>query len=209
MNGATGNRNTRLIIIALVILNLVLLATFWYSRLSPKETTTRQQPPKHTGPPQQDRQITEFLENELNFTQDQADTFIRLRNDNRMFREQLRRQMDELRKEMMDQLLEENPDHQKVEQLAAQMGQTLTRLESSMFYHLQELMNICNDEQKKKYRAMMREILERLRPPDHRGGPPGQRPPPEGMDRDRKRRRPPPPHDRQRQRPPHPPPDRH
>lgn len=220
MDFLTQNRGVRWLIIGLVVLNLLLLASFWYSKLGTSDKKIKaggdsQRRGEVRGPDlqrqremgeRQDKRTEAFLKSELGFSQQQVDEFIKIRKEHRAAAEQLRHRMDELRRSMMDQLLEERPDYELVDRLSMQMGQTLTELEKSTFYHLDKLMSIGDEEQRRKTRSMMRQIMEQLRPPDHRGrpggpGPPGERDP-EHMDRPH-----PPPH-RYGERPPHPPPDR-
>ncbi|MCP5051301.1 MAG: hypothetical protein GY940_29315, partial [bacterium] len=91
--------------------------------------------------------------------------------------DQLQRQVDNLRKEMMDQLLEKEPDAAQTEKKALQLGQKMAEHEKAVFYHFQELMEVCDAEQKIKYRLLLRQILDQLAPPGH-GPPGGGQPPP-------------------------------
>jgi Spy/CpxP family protein refolding chaperone len=186
MNVFGRNRFTNWLIIILVLLNLGLLATFWYSRLNPPQEKTGviedtgRQPGLRGRPAAEHRQkqagqLARFLEKELNFTQQQVQQFLKLREEHFQKADQLRKKMDDLRKEMMDHLLDPLPDTDKAEQLAAALGQTMAELEKTMFRHMLELMNIGDTQQREKYRMLLREILNRLRPPDH-GPPPGKQP---------------------------------
>lgn len=212
------NRGIRWLVIGLIILNLLLLASFWYSKLGTRNTTIEKKQQARNVPDQeqtgrmeqrQDQQLEAFLKRELDFDEDQIASFKKLRVEHRQNSRKLRFQMDELRREMMDQLLEDEPDYDIVEQKSLRMGQILTELEKSAFYHLNKLVSIGNEEQQKKARTMMRAILEQLRPPEHRSiheGPMGPgmrgRPGQEGMNR------PFPPPPRRGEQPRRPPPDR-
>ncbi len=176
----------------LVLLNLALLVTIWYSRLKPQPqppiyNPLQNQQTQTTDPSHQQsrvrplhinqrRQLQEerlasFLKKELDFSQKQIEAFFQLRNTHFNSRETLRRQINDLRKEMMDHLFDEPPDQTEVQRLATKLGEKTAQLEKSVFDHFQELMKICTPDQEKRYRSLLREILEQLRPPEHRPPP--------------------------------------
>jgi Spy/CpxP family protein refolding chaperone len=185
MDFYTRNRKGNWVLIILVILNLVLLATIWYPRLKPGEKEIQRKQKKQyddqkfrqdeENRKQRDKRLTGFLKRELNFTQDQIDKFLQLRDEHFQKTKQVRRQVDDLRREMMDQLLVDQPDSSQVEKLTEKMGQKTAELEKAVFYHFIELMGVCDSEQKSKYKSLLREILNQLKPPDHRP-PPGDHP---------------------------------
>lgn len=201
MNVFTDKRTTNFLVIALVILNLVLLGTLWFTRMIQQEegaaAAERRVESDQSGAREiRDRQndrLLHFLRKELDFTQYQVDEFLRLRRDHFEKSDRLQRRMDDLRKEMMDHLLEEEPDRTRVEKLAEAVGQKLAEHEKAVFEHFLQLMAVCNAEQKVKYKRLLREILHQLRPP--RRPPPGDRhareglrPPPDRRHREDERR---------------------
>lgn len=207
MDFFTGKRITTFFIALLVLLNLGLLITFWYSNLKPRRENklkdTRTAPPiesdrgRRPGErPKEERnrrsqRLVEFLQRELNFSQEQSAAFQKLREEHFRTAGTLKRRMDDLRKEMMDKLLEEAPDAAEAGRLADQMGDTMAEHETAVFKHFLQLMEICDEEQKPKYKRLMREILDQLKPP---GGPGGHGPPIRHGPQDHRRDRPPPHH---------------
>ncbi len=186
MNLISRDRFTYGMIFLLVLVNLALLATFWYSRTKAPVT----EPPKvktgsgDQGRPQahlqgdqararQSKRIAHFLETELEFTKEQVKKFQRLTDEHHQSTSQLRHQMDELRKEMMGHLLDEDLDKTKVEALAQSIGKKMIEMETGMFYHILSLLKLGDSQQEGKYKDRMRKILEQFRPPDHRSGPQG------------------------------------
>jgi len=167
----TKNHLIKWFILILVILNLVLLATLWYPRFFPPkqqgvETIQPDVPlredqkrAKHT------KLMADFLKRKLNFTPDQVDKFSKLQADHFYNTRRINREINELRKEMMDHLLEEKPDRTEVEKLAAKIGQRMSAHEKVVFNHFLELIELCNEDQKKKFRSMLGEILPQLAPP--------------------------------------------
>ena len=208
----TRNRAVNWVVIILVILNLALLATIWYPRLNPPGKATQTEEKKQDdydkryrrgdkGKETRDKRLAGFLKRELNFTQDQVDTFMQLREEHLKKMGQSRRQVDDLRREMMEQLLDDRFDSSRVEQLAEKMGQKTAELEKTVFYHFIELMGVCDSEQVSKYKTLLREILNQLKPPDHR--PPPREHPREmarrPAEKDKEEERRPPPHREDRQ----------
>ena len=181
MDFYTRNRAGNWVLIILVVLNLALLATIWYPRLNPpqKEIQREQKKPDddkryrkdEENRKQRDKNLVGFLRRELNFTQEQVDKFMQLRDEHFQKTRQLRRQVDDLRREMMELLLDDQLDSSRVEQFVEKMGQKTTELEKTVFYHFVELMKVCDSEQKSKYKTLLREILNQLKPPDHRPPP--------------------------------------
>ncbi len=213
MDFYTRNRASNWVLLILVILNLALLATIWYPRLNPPEKVTQTEQKKQDGYDKRyrrgdkyketrDKRLSGFLKRELNFTQEQLDKFMQLREEHFQKVSQFRRQVDDLRKEMMEQLLDDQLDSFRVEKFAEKMGQKTAELEKTVFYHFIELMGVCDSEQKSKYKSLLREILNQLKPPDHRP-PPRDHPRelarrPAEKDKEQEERRPPPrPEDRQ------------
>lgn len=185
MNFYTRNRSGSWVIIILVILNIILLATIWYPRLKSPEKKKQPQEIKQTDvdktyrPEDENKEtrakrLTGFLQKELNFTQDQVDTFMRLREEHFQKADRNRRQSDDLRRELMELLLDDQLDSSRVEELAEKIGKRVAEHEKTVFYHFVELMKVCDLEQRPKYKTLLREILNQLRPPDHQ--PPGERP---------------------------------
>ncbi len=197
MNVFTGKRTTSLFIIALVLLNLALLATFWYTRMVPREEGAAAAKPVEQDKPgarenrnQENRdrrseRLLHFLQKELDFTQNQVDEFLRLRRDHFDKADRLQRRTNDLRKEMMDLLLEEEPDRTRVEKLAEAIGQKLAEHEKAVFEHFLQLETVCDAEQQVKYKRLLREILHQLGPPrpraPHAGE--GREPPPDRQHR--------------------------
>jgi Heavy-metal resistance len=186
---ASRNRWSQWIIFLLVILNLALLASFWYSRLKREPIKSKsliekgsQTTPVQPGldDPQWQRQsgrLARFLERELNYSSQQVKQFMQLRDDHFQRTRQLRLQMDDLRKEMMNQLMEQTPDTELVQQLSQQMGQKFAALEKATFDHMLGLMKIGDVTQRSKYKRLIRDILEQMRPPGHGARPGPDRPP--------------------------------
>jgi len=216
MNYTTGNRWTGWIIASLVILNIVLLGSFWYSHFKsgqetaitgtgqsvgdvqqPVEQNTNALPLDDKRRTQQDRRLAEYLKREMNYSQSQVEQFFKLRQAHHAKIQVLNKQMDKSRRQMMDMLLTENPDLETVKKITARIGGYLSQIEEQTFKHFLDLMNIGDQDQRQKYKQLLREILHQLRPPqpagqlpqpqqpplnrfNQQGQPPRLGPPPEG-----------------------------
>jgi Spy/CpxP family protein refolding chaperone len=180
MSFYSRNRVSSWALVILVVLNLALLITLWYPRLNPpaKQPQVEEKKPAHDRPVEpgdrkgepRDKRLGDFLKRELNFTQEQVDKFMELREEHLQTARQSRRQINDLRNELMGHLLDEQLDTDQVEALAEEIGQKTARLETSVFYHFLDLMEICEPGQELKYRQLLRVILDQLKPPGH-GGP--------------------------------------
>jgi hypothetical protein len=113
-----------------------------------------------------------------------VDEFLRLRRDHFEKADRLQHRMNDLRKEMMDLLLEEKPDRTRVEKLAEAIGQKLAEHEKTVFEHFLQLMAVCDAEQQVKYKRLLREILHQLGPPRSRHAEEGRKPTPERRHRE-------------------------
>jgi Spy/CpxP family protein refolding chaperone len=65
----------------------------------------------------------------------------------------------------MDEVLAASPDKAKVERLATELGEKQGSLEKLTFFHFLNLYNLCQPGQKDKFRSLMGELLNRLKPP--------------------------------------------
>lgn len=175
----TRNRLLKWSIIILFILNLALLASIWYPRLIPAKKKTLE--PTKLG--KQNRietseRLVGFLKKELNLSREQVDKFRQLLKEHSQKMDQLERQIDNLKKEIMDHLLESKPDTTEMEKLANKIGQKISEHEKQGFNHFLDVMELCNSDQKQKYRTLLRDIIYRVYPQE---GPPF--PPGGGMDK--------------------------
>ncbi len=194
------NRLMTAAMLTLVVLNLALLITIWYPRLlkpaaevpattpAPVKQTVKQhpkqgdnRPPRPQGRERQEAQMARFFQEELKFSTAQMKKYRELRKKFFQEAEAARGQSTVLRRSVMEQLFNENIDTGKVTQLAQAFGDKHRDAELLHFNHFLEIMSICDAQQKKAFRGLLHEIMDMMKPPEHRA-PPGQgrRPPPPG-----------------------------
>lgn len=203
MNVFSKNRITGWGVVILVLLNLALLVTIWFNRPGEVKPPAQQQGIRQGVQQQgvqqqgqgrgqgQQRRLAEFLVRELQFTRDQMERFKEMREQHHLKVQALRKNTMDLRKELMNELLAEEADMGKVRNLSQAMGETFRQIEETTFDHFHALVDLCTPDQKPQFKQLLHEILEMMKPPEHRRPPrrDGQRPRPGGPPHDR-----PPPH---------------
>lgn len=194
MDVFSKKRITGWAVVILVLLNLALLATIWINKPGKAEPRVKGQG-QQTEPEdrlnqgqnrrlEQQRRLAEFLIHELRFTRDQMKRFEALRHEHHQKARELKKKTMDLRKEMMNELLAEKPDRDKARALSRSIGETFREIEETTFDHFLDLVNLCQPDQKPKFKQLLHEILDMMKPPYH--GPPRGQP--------RKRPKRPPPH---------------
>lgn len=184
MNYFARNKWAAIIILLLVALNVATLASFWL---------LRDRPPARGENPSG---AMEFLVKELGFDSVQKQKLLLFKQDHRRKMEEVRRKNKEV-KEALFELLKNSDTPDSVIEKAAQASVVYdVQTEIITFKHFQQIRGICTEEQKKKFDAVIEQVLHMLapRPPgaqpqgpprgpggEHPDGPPppdGQRPPP-------------------------------
>jgi Spy/CpxP family protein refolding chaperone len=177
MNFLTKNRLAVISIIILVILNLFTLSALWFQRFGENH-----KPPPHHFEMNKQGNGEEFLENELELTEEQAKQFEELR---LKHFEKTKILMDEIhryKKEITDELFSSTPDTNKVNLLSEEIGKNEAELERLSFSHFMKLKSVCQPEQKEKFERLFHVIFEDVKPkgppPPGSGNHPPKGPPP-------------------------------
>lgn len=162
--------------IILVVLNIGLLAIFWYDH------ATRQ---NYSFPQGEKPDTDQFLIRELRLSDDQARTFRDLRAQQSRQSDSVRGQIVRLGHDMIDELFKSSPDTSRIRQLSDAMGTEHARLEWTLFSHFQQVKQLCNPQQQENLKRIVVETFDRsclLAPPsdfdkrDMGPGPPGDHP---------------------------------
>jgi Spy/CpxP family protein refolding chaperone len=158
-----GNGNwLKLSLATLVVLNLALMASIWLPQL--KRSPAKEGDTRGIGGREHDIAL-QFLEETLKLSPEQKENTAKLREDHFLKTDALRKEINLLRRRIMDEVLASSPDKEKVERLALQLGEKQGDLEKLTFYHFLNLYNLCRPGQKEKFRSLMAELLDRLKPP--------------------------------------------
>ena len=181
-------RTANVFIIVLVIMNITLLATFWYKfiRTSRNPTSLPDIGDRSPGIPDPGDRIRfeeglkRFLKNELNFSADQQDNFLELQRNHLEHVRKTQQLISELRKKLIATMEEEKVASEYIDSVAAEIGERTAAHEKSVLAHFKALSDICNPDQKEKYKKLLHQILEQLTPRGDRFAPPrdGRIPPP-------------------------------
>lgn len=143
----------------LVLLNLALLTTVWLTRLKPQPR------PDKPGIGGREREIVQqFMEAKLGLSPDQRGTMARLRDEHFARTDALRRQINLLRRRIVEEVIAAAPDRNKVAKLAAELGERQAATEMLTYDHFAALFALCQPGQKENFRAMVADLLDRLKP---------------------------------------------
>lgn len=169
-------RLTMTVIIILILLNLTILTLLWLGR--PTRLRTEAPPPAL-----EKQRLQHLLRDELGFDQRQIEQFQYLQ---KMHRDQVRVLQDEiqqLKKQMFDAVLDDNPNPVLSDSLLQLSQDKQAEIERLTFQHFVDLKKLCSPEQQDKLQLLIHDMFrrppqgERPLPP-----PPGESPlsPPEG-----------------------------
>lgn len=178
MNYFSTQRVITWTILLLILLNLSTLALLWLARF---------QKPAVPPPKDGDRATEQFLQQELGLTDEQARQFEELRQQHFEQSKPVVDAMQQLKRELLEEVFASAPDQETMQNLAAEIGTNQAALETLRYRHFLELKSLCQPDQAQKFRALFHEIYppeahpDPARPPQSPGGQPGQRPqPPQG-----------------------------
>ena len=173
MDFFTKKRLATLSIVILMLLNLMTLGTIWLQRFRHPQP---EQPPPHDNRPER---VQRFLEKELGLTNKQAEQFKELREQHFAQSHAIRNEIHLLKKEITDELFNPAPNTEKVEKLAKEIGAKEGELEKLLFRHFQDLMSVCQQEQREKFKSLIHDLLRMIKPAELHE-PLGDRPLPRG-----------------------------
>ncbi|MBW8325174.1 MAG: periplasmic heavy metal sensor [Prolixibacteraceae bacterium] len=172
MNPTNKNRILIWIIVILVATNLSTIGSFYYHRITELKTTTPKQEEQTTLPGEQ---RTRFFRDELNLSNEQIDQF---RDINRTFNRTARNieaDLARLRKELIDELGTQNPDNNKLDKLAIEIGENHRKLKQVTTTFYLDMKAICNTGQQEKLHEIFQSMLNKdnqvnLPRPGNQGG---------------------------------------
>jgi len=183
MNYFTKKRLITWAVTALIIINITSLVTIWMQQHRPMR------PPHHELPEDAKEATIIFLKQELQFSNEQVYKFIELQDEYLKNSVHFQRKIGDTKRELFSGLM----DNKSVDKdkLIADIGRLNSQREELTYKHFQNMKNLCNENQQKKYKMLMGRILMRIdpmhlkpergqnpRPSDHPGNRPGQMPPP-------------------------------
>ena len=164
-------------VVALFIINVLMLFMMWNKH--PHDTDERfDHPPFGDGGPPPERGPHhrgpgEFIQRELNFNETQQQQFKLLREAHHDSVKMLREQMKELKSQLFV-FDEKSKNENSALKVATEIGGLQQKIELITYKHFAEVRALCNEEQKKKFDTIIKDVMRRMEP----GVPPGMPPPP-------------------------------
>jgi periplasmic protein CpxP/Spy len=156
MDFFSKHKFTTVTIIVLVILNL-----FTLSLILIREFRKPEPPFIPTREAARPDRVMFFLQRELDLTEEQAKQFIQLRRDHFAEVQNILKDIQDIKKTMMDELFAGQPDEQKLEALAQQIGEMEGRREMLVNRHFMELKAVCRPEQREKLQHLLHRVIHR------------------------------------------------
>ncbi|MCP4213673.1 MAG: periplasmic heavy metal sensor [bacterium] len=157
-------KNISLVTIILVVLNLGLLFTIWYSRLATSTTDPLKTGTEKPALKSEEVSIERYLREELHFSNRQVLKFNEMQARHLPRANALRARTYRLRKVIMELLFNDNPNKSRIEELSYQLGLTHEKLEKEIFFHFMDLMAQCRPEQRENLKTLLRKVFEKYRP---------------------------------------------
>jgi len=145
------------VIVILLLLNLGTLTFLFMSQRHPPLGP----PPHHQGGP------AGFITEELKFNDEQKQKFEELKKEHQS---QMRGIMDSIRiqRELLPDLIV-NGDNKGADSISTIIGHYQKKTELYTYAHFVKVKELCNDEQKKKFKSIISDILKMMAPPKGEG----------------------------------------
>ena len=157
-------------IIILVILNLLTISAFWFTKIF--RIFPIQRIAIHEINDANHKQGDKFLEKELNLSEEQNKKFEESRDKHHKLTKALHEEIYVLKEQLINELFSTKIDSSKIKKLSEEIGMKQTELEMQNNVHVLELKSICKPEQQEKLSLLFNEMLNRSRLDVHKPPPP-------------------------------------
>jgi Spy/CpxP family protein refolding chaperone len=164
MDWINKNNVLKWLVIVLLAFNIMFIVFIWTNILNHKE---RPDMMKFGPPPDK----IDFLQKELNLTDEQAQKFEEKRKEFFSASDKLFTEMNSLQNELTEKLLKQENNPVVNDSIRNQIGDIQAALEELRFNHFKELLSYCTPEQREKFIPIIKKITERKPPPDRKEGP--------------------------------------
>jgi protein CpxP len=161
------------IIILLVILNMSTLLMVWIGRPSHRSANRGPVSPEH-----EKARVEQLLKDELGFDETQTEQYLMMRQEHHKRVTSLRHEIRQLKKQMFDEVLQDNPQPMLSDSLLRLAQEKQANLEQLTFKHFLDLKKLCKPEQRDKLKLLMHEVF-RQKPGSRDDGMPPPHPPEE------------------------------
>lgn len=167
-----GGQVKNILVVALVLINLATLATIWSMRQSTEQVANPRAMEAGERPSQ-----TDFLADELDFTDTQKQALVALRQQHFKQMKAEHDKLRNLRQQLHGGLSGEDYNIALADSLSAEMGKQFAAMELLVAGHFREIRTLCSPQQEQKFDEVVEEVL-RMGPPDGAKPPRGHRPGP-------------------------------
>jgi len=164
-------------VIVLMLLNVVLVASFWLRK-----------PPFPPPGPGGQHGGARIMEEQLQLSNEQVQEFEQIRQEHFTRADPLDERVHEIRMALLDEIFTNEPNEATIAALCAEIGQTQNQFDNALFNHFRDLKDVCQDQQVTGLKHMLATLLENRRlplpdprqphPGPGRGPGPGHPPPP-------------------------------
>jgi uncharacterized membrane protein len=148
----------------LALLNIVLIISIWGK-------------PQSGRPPMPEEGPAKMIIAELRLNPEQVKEFDKLKDEHHSSVVDFQRKGRELRDGLFDLLKQDKPDTAEVKRRMAEIGENQVAIEKVTFDHFQKVRQLCDADQKKRFDAIINDVLHRMAGPhrEHDGPPPPRR----------------------------------
>jgi Spy/CpxP family protein refolding chaperone len=157
MDLVNQNKFKNILIIVLLTLNLLTVSIIWMQTFQKDDISQNE---KQSRPPES----INLMKKALDMNEAQTTQFEKLRAEQLTKTKKLNDSLDNLKKQLAEELLDKNPDTSRAKITAREIGEMQSQVELSRFNHFKELIKICTPEQKEKLKPIMIEIFGRKPP---------------------------------------------
>lgn len=173
MNKQTKKTLLILLIVVLVVINISALVTIMYSEKSdlPPDKPFNNQVIEEI----ESRGMYHFLRDELKLTDEQFEQFRDIQRTNMIKSQSIALELSKKRQEMMNEIAKKNPNREKLDAIAKEIGELHYQLKLNTIHHFLELKDICNEDQQESIQRLFMNLLsdqdrDEFRPNKHRRG---------------------------------------
>ena len=154
MNYFKEKKFATIAIIILVVLNITTITLLWLGR------------PSHYRPPQIPREkvMFDFIAHELNFNPVQREAFKQQERKFMFDTRSVHFKIDSLQQQLYNTIYEERTDKHYLDSLTNEIGSLETELNKVTYDHLVQIKSLCDEGQQQRYKTLLNELLNTLRP---------------------------------------------
>ncbi len=172
MDAFKQKRNLIITIVLLVLLNLVTIFLLWFGNPA-RQSKLRESKIVE----QKNERLQELLKEELGFDEDQIKQFLRLRQDQQEKAKDVQNNIQQIKKQMFDAVLQDNPPEELSDSLLKLSQEKMGELEQLTFDYFLDLRKLCKPEQLDKLKILINDFFHQVPPKGKNEGPPmGERP---------------------------------